>query len=342
MEVNSRSVLQSASWISEHSKYVRIPPENVATAAKKLLELRANGEFNPWSWKEGNLNPKVANADALKWIFLVDLWNFSFWSDHPTEIACILYQGKPYTGYWSLCAAVDRALDEGIPLHDPTYMKSVTLQQIQSIFRTENGIEIPLLNERVAVMQEAGKVLLEKFEGRVTNILKLANGSALKLVDILTTEFRSFDDQCKFLDRNVYFFKRAQIFVADVWACFEGQSFGYFPDIDDITMFADYRVPQALLYLGALEYTAELTELLKSKILQPGDVHEIEIRGNSIWSVELILREMKALLSALSDASQEPLNAIAIDFFLWNYAKQNSDDVRMKSLPIHKIRTIFY
>lgn len=66
-------------------------------------------------------------------------------------------------------------------------------------------------------------------------------------------------------------------------------------------MFADYRVPQvnafnvsfdfndcqALLYLGGLEYTAELTELLKSKTLQPSDLQEIEIRGNSIWSVEV-------------------------------------------------------
>jgi hypothetical protein len=38
----------------------------------------------------------------------------------------------------------------------------------------------------------------------------------------------------------------------------------------------------------------------------------------------------------------EPLNAIAIDFFLWTYAKQKSSDTLMKSLPIHKIRTIFY
>lgn len=27
-------------------------------------------------------------------------------------------------------------------------------------------------------------------------------------------------------------------------ACFDGQDFGYFDDIDSITMFADYRVPQ--------------------------------------------------------------------------------------------------
>jgi hypothetical protein len=38
--------------------------------------------------------------------------------------------------------------------------------------------------------------------------------------------------------------KRAQILIADVWACFNGEAYGAFADIDTITMFADYRVPQ--------------------------------------------------------------------------------------------------
>ena len=33
-------------------------------------------------------------------------------------------------------------------------------------------------------------------------------------------------------------YKRAQILVADLWACFEGKGYGYFEDIDKITMFA--------------------------------------------------------------------------------------------------------
>ena len=40
----------------------------------------------------------------------------------------------------------------------------------------------------------------------------------------------------------VSFYKRAQILVADIWACFEGKDYGEFHDIDTITMFADYRL----------------------------------------------------------------------------------------------------
>lgn len=47
---------------------------------------------------------------------MIDLLNFSFWSDldvsdksvpHPDRYA-IIYNGTSYTGYWSLCAAVNR------------------------------------------------------------------------------------------------------------------------------------------------------------------------------------------------------------------------------------------
>jgi hypothetical protein len=53
-------------------------------------------------------------------------------------------------------------------------------------------------------------------------------------------------------------YKRAQILVADVWSCFQGKGLGAFADIDKITMFADYRVPQMLIHYGSLEYTPKL------------------------------------------------------------------------------------
>jgi hypothetical protein len=41
---------------------------------------------------------------------------------------------------------------------------------------------------------------------------------------------------------QVFFYKRAQIFVADVYGAFAGEGIGSFGDIDQLTMFADYRV----------------------------------------------------------------------------------------------------
>lgn len=47
----------------------------------------------------------------------MDLLNFSFWSEYPEEDRfAIDYQGQKWTGYNSLCAALQRALEEGLGL----------------------------------------------------------------------------------------------------------------------------------------------------------------------------------------------------------------------------------
>jgi hypothetical protein len=56
----------------------------------------------------------------------------------------------------------------------------------------------------------------------------------------------------------VFFYKRAQIFVADVFGAFQGQGLGCFSDTGCLTMFADYRVPVVLRLKGILEYSPSL------------------------------------------------------------------------------------
>ena len=117
-------------------------------------------------------------------------------------------------------------------------------------------------------------------------------------------------------------------------ACFEGQKWGEFRDIDHVTMFADYRVPQALLALDLLTYSDELMQYLqKDGRLEPGEEREVEIRGCSIWSVELLRKEIARLVP-----SEKAPTAIVLDFFLWDYAKESD----LSAFPIHKTRSVFY
>jgi len=55
-----------------------------------------------------------------------------------------------------------------------------------------------------------------------------------------------------------------------------------------------------------------------------------------------VRREIERLEAAGEPSASitEPLNAIMIDFFLWDYAKANSD--AMAHIPIHKTSSIFY
>lgn len=60
-------------------------------------------------------------------------------------------------------------------------------------------------------------------------------------MQLLCNDLRSFRDIGTFQGKPVQFLKRAQILVADLWACYQGCGPGEFTDIDTLTMFADYR-----------------------------------------------------------------------------------------------------
>lgn len=135
-------------------------------------------------------------------------------------------------------------------------------------------------------------------------------------------------------------YKRAQILAADIWACFNGGSYGAFNDIDALTMFADYRIPQMLHSLGCIRYSPSLESRIKRLLeILPGENCEIEIRGCSIWCVEQIKRH----IIYLHPEAKGKVNAVLIDFFLYDTCKEreaDGDDVEM--LPHHRTRSIWY
>jgi hypothetical protein len=70
--------------------------------------------------------------------------------------------------------------------------------------------------------------------------------------------------------------KRAQILIGDVWACCKNEGIEHLKDIGEITMFADYRVPQTLLYYGVFEYSEDLTKKLQENTLENGEKDKVE------------------------------------------------------------------
>ncbi|KAF9431676.1 hypothetical protein BGZ76_011843 [Entomortierella beljakovae] len=343
-------VIESAEFIHKNSSHVFIPEDGVKQGAAKIFEAMKKTHYDTSKWKEHPLNPKECNANTVDWIFMVDLLNFSFWSEididdtgvpHPDRYR-VIYNGVGYTGYWSMVAAINRALDEGIPITTPEFFaseESLPDKEIERIFRSDAKEQIPLLKDRIRVIREAGRVLVEKFNGRFTNCIEQADKSALKLVEILTTNFSSFRDEADYCGRKGY---------------------GEFKDIDDITMFADYRVPQALYHFHCLQYSPELLEILgKGELLPNGSPLEVEIRGNSIWAVELIRKRILELIQEEVEERQQhateqelkedppkmmTVNAILIDFFIWDFAKAAQLDLTLGERPVkvHRTRSVFY
>lgn len=190
-------------------------------------------------------------------------------------------------------------------------------------------------------LNQAGEVLCRDYNGSFCNVILECKGDVNLLIDKVTNLFPCFRDVSVFHDQPVSFYKRVQILIGDIWACFEGKGFGEFNNIGELTMFADYRVPQSLQALGILKYSDDLLEKIKNNVvLEYGSNEEMEIRGCSIHCVELLRKEIDNLVKNDADADQKPINSVIIDFYLWDYATRHPED--MKGCPEHKTRSIFY
>lgn len=179
-------------------------------------------------------------------------------------------------------------------------------------------------------------MLLEKYDGSFENVVKEADNSALKLLKLVTENFQCFRDEATYKNEKVGLYKRAQILVGDIWACFQNKGLGFFKDIEELTAFADYRVPQTLLLYGILKYNDDLlNKLKKNEVLENGTEEEVEIRGCTLQAVELLNKYATEKLGV------GKINSVLIDHFLWNYRRKHAKVFEM-GLPFHKTFSIYY
>ncbi|XP_043792103.1 queuosine salvage protein isoform X2 [Apis laboriosa] len=331
----------SAKFINLYSKNVFIENEGVKNVAYAVLKGFKDGKISVNNFSQCQFHPSPEDPKAVDWIFILNTLNYSFWN----EKNCPKWTVNNQTGYFALCAAIKRAINEGKPIVDPKYYSQITRSEAEYIFRGDTETNIPLLDERVKCLRDAGKVLLEKYQGTFVNCVKLSSHSAQNLLRCIVKEFESYQDEADYKIHRVSFYKRAQILVGDIWACFKGEGIGEFWDIDYLTMFADYRIPQILLHFGAIRYSNTLMSKLESDIeLENGSDEEIEIRGCTIEVIERVKYEVKDLIERCPKEKKNQLksniNSVLIDHFLWNYRREH--EVELEIVPYHKTRCIYY
>jgi hypothetical protein len=324
---------ESGKLVASLSKNVKIKEEGIQKLGDVIVQEIESGKLSSENFTQVKLHPKAEDPWALDWLFVVDTLNFCFWSLED-EVGWTV---DGYTGYFALCAAINRALKEKVDILNPKFYSEITDKDLAKILRSDNDVPVPLFSERVKCLHEVGTVLLENFEGSFENCVKKANNSAVALLDLIVNNFKCFKDEAVYEDHKVAIHKRAQILIGDLWACYKNEGIGHFKDIDEITMFADYRVPQTLLYYGVFEYSEDLTKKLQENTtLENGEKDEVEIRACSIHAVEL-LKEY-----ATKKLKDKEVNAILIDHFLWDFRRKHAKEILEKKLPFHKTFSVFY
>jgi hypothetical protein len=308
-------VLESTRYVVEHSRHVSI---NKAAARQMLLKGEVNTTWYP--------DLHVADPD---WIFVLDALNFCFWADRGQAKWSIEYNGEPLSGYWALAASLKRAVEEGIPITNAEFLAQISSKTVAKIFRGKQ--QIPLFQARVKHLREIGNVLLEKYDGTFVNVLQQAGRSAVKLVREVASHFPSFNDVALYEGKTIYLYKRAQLLVADLYGAFEGEGYGDFSDLNQLTIFADYKLPQVLRHYNVLEYDDHVSYMVDNYLhFTPGSPEEVEIRAATIHAVEEMRR-------SLTNGNQS-IPAFKLDWWLWTLGQD--DAVREK--PYHRTRTVFY
>ncbi|KAH8872060.1 Queuosine salvage protein [Schistosoma japonicum] len=89
---------------------------------------------------------------------------------------------------------MQNAEHEGPDILNPKVYQSMTVEQLRHIFRSHTAESIPLFDERLNTLKDAGKTLLEHFNGSFKNALFSCDNSAAKLLKLLCDYFPSFRD----------------------------------------------------------------------------------------------------------------------------------------------------
>jgi len=317
-------VLTTAKSVAEKSRQVLINPD----AMKKFAHELAKGDIRVPNW-DAEHHFQGREEETAAYLLAVDTVNFCFWPPRGQEKWEISYKGETYSGYYGLSVSFKKAMESGIPITDASFLDALTLRQLKEVFAGTGVLQ--LMEERLRNLKELGRVLLDKYSGQASRLVTTAGGSAVKLVELLAGDFASFRDQGRYDGQKVYFYKRAQLFAADLHGALRGKGLGGLRDIMELTAFADYKLPQVLRHVGVLEYSSGLAEKVDRVIhIDPGSEEEVEIRANTIWAVELIRQEMERF--------GKGVRASEIDWLLWNLGQDDA----FRAKPYHRTVTIYY
>ncbi len=317
-------VLESARFVARESSLVRVNPEAVASFARELASSRSKPP--PWeaSFHLGGPPERVA-----AYLLVLDTINFCFWPPPGAERWEVTHKGRTVSGYNGLALALKLAVERGVPITDADFLREITPEVLGGILGGRGALR--LMEERSWALRELGEVLARDYGGEAVRVVESVKGWAVSLARLLARKLRSFRDTASYRERGIFFYKRAQIFPADLHGALGGRGLGEFRDMENLTAFADYKLPQVLRHLGILAYEPSLAAKVDSGVhLDPGGAEEVEIRANTIVAVDMISRE--------TTARGHPLRPFEIDGILWHLGQESA----FRQRPYHRTATVFY
>lgn len=326
----SSPVLRSVGGVVERSRHVRTSVE----AIEQVASWMAYEEFSfPSGAVDGAVSIRAEPAEIIDVSFFYAVMNFAF-TDFDTGVKfASSYQGRTWSDSEGMFACVNRALDEGVPLTDGAYLAEITRADLGRVF--SGNIQIPMLDERVELLNAAGRTLAEGYGGSahrfVANCAPAMYADGNGLLERLVVEFPRFNDVSTHDGHEVQLHKLAQLWLWQLHMALAGSGGFAVADLDRMTAFADYIVPVALRLMNILTYTPELEDAIgRGDHIPANSAEEVEIRAHTLYAT--------ALLTDAVNRIRPPAQALVVpqvDFRLWK-------SYHATFWPHHLTRTIMY
>ena len=243
------------------------------------------------------------------------------------------YAGAHLSDSEAMFACLKRAMEGGIPILDGKFLAKVTRDHMTKIFA--GNMEMPMLEEKIAVLRQTGQVLATKYDGRFYNFIRSCkprlydNGNGL--VERLAAEFPRYNDVSIYDGHEVKFYKLTQLGFWQIYFGLGPAGALRLEDPQKMTAFADYIVPVALRLMGMTSYSPSLEQTINTYQMIPRDsTQEIEIRAHCLYATALLTDEINKLRSP-----DQQIIIPQIDARLWTH-------FHTTPWPHHLTQTIMY
>jgi Potential Queuosine, Q, salvage protein family len=322
---------------------------------------------------EGTDTPIVPWPQSIRkerialYILALDAINFSFWTKEDEHVKyeyedlAVTLTNMAQADHEYQHEVIQESRSNGVsPLSSqfvfsPSSLQQMTVDRMTALFQKhhDKGWVPPNIQERCQIWNEIGSVLQQApFNGSISSLLDMAHQSAPNLVQLLIDYFPNFrDDTATHYENSnqnrpvvpsssrlprLFFYKRAQICVGDWNAALSAQGIPLnLNEMDQITTFADYRVPQLLRHVDVLRYSPQLSNQIDGYMeLAPYSDEELAIRASTVAAVEMLVEHLQRKCMDVS------WNAMQTDWYLWQVGERM--DQACELLPHHRVRTTFY
>ena len=314
-------VLFTTKKVVEKAESVSIDMDNAIIFAESMREHVAS--VKPGTWVDSGLTFQ----EAVFFLLIFNSINYCFWAEHGKKKWAIEDDGKLIGGSRGLFICLEKEAKSNANFFDPMYWLRLERDEMGRILSSE----IPMLAERAWCVKSVGKALTAKYDG-IEGFISEHHASATSYVEGLVANFDCYHDSRKYHGvGTVQFLKRAQLFASMLNDVVVARGYGELENVDRLTAFADYRIPQTLRHYGVLNYSKALGQAIEEHKLVPEHCQEeIEIRACTVWAVE----ELKLCLMRTGC----PVTSAAIDSVLWNTSQQ----IKNHALPCHMTYTTAY